>query len=89
MLSPLYDVNPDIYGENLSLNVDEYDSDIDFDLAVLAAPYYGISEERAESIVNEIKNIVGANWRNLAKKYGISRGETERMEPAFRICEQK
>ena len=25
-LSPLYDVNPDIYGEYLSLNVDEYDS---------------------------------------------------------------
>ena len=29
-LSPLYDVNPDIYGEDLSLNVDENNSTIDF-----------------------------------------------------------
>lgn len=31
--------------------------------------------------------IVRDHWRELAKKYGISRGETERMEPAFRECE--
>jgi serine/threonine-protein kinase HipA len=85
-LSPLYDVNPDIYGENLSLNVDENDSGIDFDLAVSAAPYYGLSQEQAEKIVDEIRTIVKGNWRNTAKKYGISRGEITRMEPAFRMA---
>jgi serine/threonine-protein kinase HipA len=85
-LSPLYDVNPDIYGENLSLNVDENDSDIDFNLAVSAAPYYGLSEEQAEKIVDEIRITVKENWRNTAKKYGISRGEITRMEPAFRMA---
>jgi serine/threonine-protein kinase HipA len=86
-LSPLYDVNPDIYGENLSLNIDDYDSSIDFELAVRSASYYGITEGQADKIVHEIKTVVNDNWRNTAKKYGISRGEIERMEPAFKICE--
>lgn len=87
-MSPLYDVNPDIYEENLSLNVDDHDSSIDFELAVSAAPYYGVSEEQADKIVSEIKNIVNDNWRNVAKKYGLSRGEIERMEPAFSACQK-
>lgn len=85
-LSPLYDVNPDIYGENLSLNVDEDNSDIDFDLALHAASYYGLSRNQAMQIVDEIKKIVRNNWRKLAGKYEIRRGEIERMEPAFRAC---
>ena len=47
-LSPLYDVNPDIYGEYLSLNVDEYDSGIDFDLAIESVPYYGLKKDQAK-----------------------------------------
>ena len=86
-LSPLYDVNPDIYGEYLSLNVDENESDIDFDLAVAAAPYYGIDEKQAQKEVAEIKSVIRNNWIDLAKKNGISRGEIERMNPAFRICD--
>lgn len=54
----MYDVNPDIYGENLSLNVDEYDSSIDFNLAIEASSYYGLSSKEAEDGVNEIKQIV-------------------------------
>ncbi len=51
----------------LSLNVDEYDSSIDFDLAVSTASYYGFSEEQADKIIAEIKNIVHDNWRSTAK----------------------
>lgn len=87
-LSPLYDVNPDIYGEYLSLNVDSDNSSIDFDLAIDAALFYGIEEEQAVEIVEGIKGIVKDNWKVLAKKYGISRGEMERMKPAFRECEE-
>lgn len=86
ILSPLYDVNPDIYGDNLSLNVNADDSRIDFDLAVESAVYYGVAEIQAVQIVDDIKQAVCDNWRNIAKKYGISRGEIERMEPAFREC---
>lgn len=82
-LSPLYDVNPDIYGEYLSLNVDSDNSSIDFDLAIEAAPYYGIEKENAKEQVTNIKNTVKDNWQGLAKKYGIGRGEMERMRVAF------
>lgn len=84
-LSPLYDVNPDIYGEYLSLNVDDSDSSIEFDLAVDAAPYYGIEKDLAVEIVDNVKCIVMENWQETAKKYGISRGEIERMRPAFNV----
>lgn len=87
-LSPLYDVNPDIYGEYLSLNVDADNSSIDFELAVQAAPYYGIGKKYAVQEVDKIKNTVRENWKELAKKYGISRGEIERMSPAFRECDR-
>ena len=44
-------MNPDIYGEYLSLNVDEYDSGIDFDLAIESAPYYGLKMNQAKAAV--------------------------------------
>ena len=86
-LSPLYDVNPDIYGEDLSLNVDENNSSIDFDLAIEACGYYGLEKQEAIEIAERMKDIVKNNWRVFAKKYRISRGEIERMQPAFQICE--
>ena len=85
-LSPMYDVNPDIYGEYLSLNVDDNDSAIDFELAIDSASYYGLNKKQAEQWVAEIKTMVDKNWAILAKEYGISRNEIERMRPAFRIC---
>ena len=87
-LSPLYDVNPDIYGEYLSLNVDSESSMIDFNLAVEAAAYYGVEKRQAIDIIHNIKDIVNTNWRSLAKKYEIGRGEIERMQVAFKICEK-
>lgn len=86
-LSPMYDVNPDIYGEYLSLNVDEDNSSIDFDLAIEAAPFYEMSKTQAQKNIADVKKIVGDNWRTLAGKYGISRGEVERMRPAFQECD--
>ena len=88
ILSPLYDVNPDIYGEYLSLNVDADNSSIDFELALEAAPYYGMGKKDALDVVNSTKNVINSNWRELAKKQNISRGEIERMAPAFRECER-
>ena len=87
-MSPLYDVNPDIYGEYLSLNVDGDHSSIDFELAVESAPYYGIEENEVLETVNRIKEIVRDNWRTIAGKYGINRGEIQRMSLAFRECEK-
>lgn len=82
-LSPLYDVNPNSEGDVLSLNVDEYNNLIDFELALDVASTFGITEKQAKIHLDEIKSIVENNWRILAKKYGLTRGEIERMAPAF------
>ena len=82
-LSPLYDVNPNIYGDALSLNVDSDNNLIDFNLALSVAKLYGLTNTQALDSLKEIKNIVENNWRKLAQNYRISRSEIEEMAPAF------
>ena len=82
-LSPLYDVNPNIYGDTLSLNVDPDNNLIDFNLALSVAKMYGLSESQALEELKEIKNVAESNWRKLARHYGLSRSEIEEMAPAF------
>ncbi len=82
-LSPLYDVNPDSGGDVLSLNVDENINLIDFELALDVASMFGINEKQARICLDEIRGTVENNWRILAKNHGLTRGEIERMAPAF------
>lgn len=86
VLSPLYDVNPVPYGDELSLLVNEEDNSISIDLAVQTAPRFGISEKDASIYAKDILTVVRDNWDNVAKKYGMSRGQIEDMKPAFEIC---
>lgn len=88
-LSPLYDVNPVPYGNELALCVDEVDASISVDLAIETAKYYGIDEEKAKEYAYEILTTVKNNWEALAKKNGLGRGEIENMRPAFRESEQR
>lgn len=85
-LSPVFDVNPDADGEVLSLNVDENNNLIDFELALSVARLYEISEKQGIEELNEIKNVVESNWRRLAQQYGLSRSEIENMSPAFNMA---
>ncbi len=85
-LSPLYDVNPVPYGDELSLNVNEDDNRISIPLAIDTAHRFGIKEGDAVNYAKEITETVKNNWENLAKKYGIPRGKIEDMRPAFRAC---
>ena len=82
-LSPLFDVNPTIYGDSLSLNISTSDSSANFDLALETAEYYNLTLPDAKTIVAEMQHIVSENWRTLAKKYGLSRSAIQYMEPAF------
>lgn len=86
ILSPLYDVNPVPYGDELSLLVDAEDNTLSIDLAVRTAPRFGISEKQAKEYAQEILGIVRDNWERLGKEYGLSRGQIEEMRPAFEIC---
>lgn len=85
-LSPLYDVNPVPYGEELSLNVNEDDSRISIPLAIGTAYRFNITEEAAGKMADEIVTSVRENWEALAVSYGISRGQIEDMRPAFSAC---
>ena len=86
MLSPLYDVNPVPYGDELSLNVDEEDNSINIDLAIQTAVRFGISEMDAKTYAKDILTVVKENWEKRATVYGLSRRLIEEMRPAFSTC---
>ena len=67
----------------LKLNISETDNSLDYDLALSIAPYLGIKKDNALEIVKQIKSIV-AEWRKVAKRYGISNSEQDLVENAFR-----
>lgn len=82
-LSPLYDINPDPYGKNLSLNIDMVFNDIDLELLLETSKYYDLKLDSAKAIVEDIKNIISKNWYSLAKKIVKKNGEIEYMAEAF------
>ena len=82
-LSPAYDLNPQEYGEGLSLNINEHDNALDYHLTLEIAPYAGISKTAAEQIIQHTREVV-AQWRSLASAHHISRDEQEMMDRAFR-----
>lgn len=85
ILSPMYDVNPNIYGDSLSLNVGADDNSISYDLAGEVAPFFGVEESKAQGEIKKIKEIVDTSWRKIAADYGLSRNEIENMAPAFNL----
>ena len=85
-LSPLYDVNPVPYGDELSLNVDEGDNSINIDLAVRTAVRFGITENDAKNYAKEILTIIRDNWTKIAVECGLTRRQIEEMRPAFSAC---
>ena len=87
-LSPLFDVNPNPYGTNLSLNVTENDSTISMELAIDASEFFGLTAKNAKSTIVEMKKFVKENWRHLASVNGISRNEQSFMESAFAEAEK-
>ena len=88
-LSPMYDVNPNPKDDFLSLDITPNDSRIDPDLAIAAAPYFGLKKDKAAEEANQILSIVGRNWRPIAKSYSISKDSQEAMAPAFSICSER
>lgn len=85
-LAPLYDINPVPYGDTLSLLIDDESNEIQISTAIETAEYYGISPKEAERIASEILHTVGSSWERCAEANGLSRGERDRMRPAFSAC---
>ena len=57
-LSPLYDVNPVPYGDELSLNIDEEDNSINIDLAIQTSVRFGISKTDATAYAKDILELI-------------------------------
>lgn len=83
-LSPAFDLNPDEYGTGLSLCINENDNALDFNLAREIAPFLGIHNAAADSIIASIRHVV-SSWSSLATSYGIPRSEQEVMKGCFSV----
>lgn len=84
ILSPAYDINPNEMGTGLSLNISDNDNSLEYDLALEVVEYFRLKKEKAEEIMNDIKNKVN-EWKNIADKYAILKSEQTMMEKAFRV----
>jgi serine/threonine-protein kinase HipA len=84
MLSPAYDINPNEYGKELSLNISENDNSLDPELALEVAGYFRLDSKKAKQILAHIKKSV-SSWSELAIEFKISKGEQDRMSVAFSL----
>ncbi len=85
LLSPAYDINPVETGSGLKLNISDEDNSLDLDLAIEVSEFFRLSEERATEIIGEVKVAI-RSWKEVATKYGISRGEQELKSMAFNMA---
>jgi len=81
-LSPAYDINPIPDGYGLSINIDEDDNSLSFDLCMKVHKYFRWKEEEASK---EIKKMIAIRncWEERAKSMKLKRNEIELVRPAF------
>jgi serine/threonine-protein kinase HipA len=84
-LSPAYDVNPNPYGNGLSLNISETSNEQSLELALDVAKSFRVDQKKGQRIIAKIKEEVG-KWRSLAKSLTISSREQDRLANAFRLA---
>jgi len=84
LLSPAYDVNPNEYGKGLHLNISDKDNSLSLDLALEVAGYFRLDNDKANQIINQVRNVVGG-WKEIATQYKIPNAEQGRMGQAFLV----
>ena len=82
-LAPLFDVNPNPFGKELSLNISENNNQKRLSLALDTAKYYNLTLEKAKENASKIAAVVKDNWKNIAKSNGCTNAEIEKMRRAF------
>lgn len=83
-LSPAYDINPSVDKDGLAMNIDTDNNALDYGLAKSVGAYYRLSDSEMDVIIDEVMAAV-RQWKGIATKLGISRGEQELMRGAFRV----
>jgi serine/threonine-protein kinase HipA len=81
-LSPAYDMNPNEFGNGLTLNISDSDNALDTGLAMEIARYFRLNDKKANQILQDVVLSV-KDWKKIAVKYKISKAEQERIESAF------
>ncbi|WP_299528868.1 type II toxin-antitoxin system HipA family toxin [Ulvibacterium sp.] len=82
VLSPAYDINPSTDKDGLALNIDMENNSLDLELAKNVGEYFRLNDKQMDTIIEEVLNSV-TQWKEIAEKIGISRGEQELMAGAF------
>lgn len=85
-LSPAYDLNPNPHGGGLKLNISESDNSQEIELALQVTEFFRVSKSRAVEIIEDVARAV-SNWRSIAVRLQIPRGEQDEMAAAFRCTE--
>ena len=83
-LSPAYDMNPNPFGNGLSLNISEFSNEQSLDLALEVSSDFRLDRKKAERIASKIKDEV-SRWPTLVKQLKISKTEQVQMAEAFRL----
>ena len=83
VLSPVFDVNPSVEKDHLSLNIDMEDGSLNFELAKSVGIYFQLDNAQMNKIIKKVKSVV-QQWEAVAKAIGISRKEQVLMGDAFR-----
>jgi serine/threonine-protein kinase HipA len=84
-LSPAYDMNPtplEMGPHILSTAIDFTSREASLDTALSVIADFRLSKKEADKIIQTITNAV-KSWKTVARSFGISRAETERMASAF------
>ena len=87
-LSPMFDVNPNIDGTALSLNVDDTSATLDLELPLSVSEYFGIKKNIAVDTIARMQDTIKHSWKFKAKQYGISSSEISMMEKCFALTEK-
>ena len=83
-LSPLFDVNPTIDKNHLSLFInDNKDNNLNHLILIDVAPFFNISQKEANQYYEKMKEIINDNWRKISGEIGIKEKEIRLMEKAF------
>jgi serine/threonine-protein kinase HipA len=81
-LAPAFDMNPNSDKAEHVLNIDDTDNRPSLATVISTARFYGLTEEHAKHIVEEVAATVDG-WESAAKQAGIARGDLALMSAAF------
>jgi serine/threonine-protein kinase HipA len=81
-LSPVYDINPSIERQELTLAINEVETACDVSIAMEASRDYGLSVREADNLLKQVRSSV-RNWREEATRLNIPKADQDLMTNAF------